>query len=70
MRAYHPPDGGRRIPRTRDPREMLDTTRSANEQYESARYREPGRPPETGLNARLETIEEALVRLARAVDER
>lgn len=40
-------------------------TRAANEQYESAQYERT-----SGLNHRLSAIEEALVRLARALDER
>lgn len=46
-------------------RGLLAATRAANEQYASADY---GRT--SGLNHRLSAIEEALVRLAQALDER
>lgn len=52
-----------------DIRRLLEETRAANEQYESAKYRDPKLPGRSGISARLEAIEEGLLRLARAVDE-
>lgn len=46
-------------------RRLLDETRAANEMYASAQYER-----DSGLNRRLETIEDALLRLARALDQR
>jgi hypothetical protein len=43
--------------------ELLEETRATNEQYESAHY-DRG----SGLNQRLEAIEEPLVRIAQQVD--
>ena len=52
-----------------DIRALLETTREENRMYASAAYRDD-RSRGNGLAARLEAMEEALVRLARAVDER
>lgn len=46
-------------------RELLAETKAANTQYDSAHYRR-----ESGLSHRLNAIEEALIRLAKAVNRR
>jgi hypothetical protein len=51
-------------------RELLEKTRSANLQYASAHYHDVDAPAGTGLGARLDAIERALVLIARAVDQR
>lgn len=48
---------------------LLDETRRSAEMYASAHYRRANQEGRTGLGLRLETIERALVELARAVDE-
>ncbi|HEX8208453.1 MAG TPA: hypothetical protein VF587_20490 [Solirubrobacteraceae bacterium] len=50
-------------------RELLQETREEAKQYRSAEYREPHHG-KSGLNMRLEAIEESLVRIAAAVDRR
>lgn len=47
---------------------LLDATRESAIRYGSAHYREPGATGRDGLAERLEAIEEALIRLARAID--
>jgi hypothetical protein len=49
---------------------LLATTRRANLQYTSAHYHDVDVPARTRLGVCLDAIEQALVRIARAVDER
>ena len=49
-------------------RELLEQTRREAEMYASAHYRRSNQEGRTGLALRLEAIEEALLRLARAID--
>jgi hypothetical protein len=51
-------------------RDLLERTRNANLQYASAHYHAEDAPAGTGLGARLDAIEQALVLIARAMDER
>jgi len=46
-------------------RALLDETRQRAELYSSAKYE----PEQSGLGMRLSAIEQALIRLARAIDE-
>lgn len=48
---------------------LLKQTRAENEHYSSAHYRLPNQPGQTGLGNRLDAIEEALLILARSVDD-
>jgi hypothetical protein len=47
---------------------LLDATRESAFRFGSAHYRKPGATGRDGLAERLETIEVALIRLARAID--
>jgi len=55
-------------PIEKDLRKLLQQTRAEAELYSSAHYRREGQEGKSGLGMRLEAIEEALVRLARAID--
>jgi hypothetical protein len=51
-------------------RDLFERTRQANERYSSAEYRQPNQPAQSGMANRLDAYEEAMLMLARALDER